>query len=46
MTGEEIWSCGGLGSNPSPLVADKDTLYAMSGHQRPALITISAQSHR
>jgi outer membrane protein assembly factor BamB len=35
-TGEMIWQCSGLGSNPVPMiVADADAIYAMSGHRQP-----------
>jgi len=41
-TGEEIWSCGGMGSNPVPVpVVNNDTIFVMSGHQRPALLAIA-----
>ena len=35
-TGEVIWQCSGLGSNPVPMiVADENAIYAMSGHRQP-----------
>ena len=35
-TGEVIWQCSGLGSNPVPMiVADDQNIYAMSGHRQP-----------
>ncbi len=35
-TGEVIWQCSGLGSNPVPMiVADDENIYAMSGHRQP-----------
>ena len=41
-TGKELWSCGGLGSNPIPTpVVDGDTVYVMSGHREPKLLAIS-----
>jgi outer membrane protein assembly factor BamB len=41
-TGEVIWECSGLGANPVPMVvADKDTVYAMSGHRDPAAMAIA-----
>jgi outer membrane protein assembly factor BamB len=41
-TGKELWSCGGLGSNPvpTPLVGG-DTVYVMSGHREPKLLAIT-----
>jgi len=42
VTGEEIWSCGGLGVNPIPTpVIGNDTVYAMSGHREPKLLAIA-----
>ena len=40
-TGEEVWSCGGLGANciPTP-VADSGTVFVMSGYQDPAALAI------
>jgi len=40
-TGKVIWECGGLGSNviPTPVAGD-GLIFAMSGHQRPALLAI------
>lgn len=33
-TGEQIWECAGLGSNPVPMiVANETALFAMSGHR-------------
>jgi outer membrane protein assembly factor BamB len=41
QTGEELWRCAGLGSNPIPMpVADSATVYAMSGHRNPAALAI------
>jgi len=41
-TGDEIWSCGGMGSNPIPTpVVNSDTIFVMSGHQRPQLLAIA-----
>jgi outer membrane protein assembly factor BamB len=41
-SGKELWSCGGLGSNPIPTpVVDGDTVYVMSGHREPKLIAIA-----
>jgi outer membrane protein assembly factor BamB len=41
-TGEEIWSCGGLGANPIPTpVIGQDTVYVMSGHREPKLLAIA-----
>jgi outer membrane protein assembly factor BamB len=41
-TGKELWSCGGLGSNPIPTpVVDGDTVYVMSGHREPKLLAIA-----
>jgi outer membrane protein assembly factor BamB len=40
-SGEVIWQCAGLGSNPIPmLVADREAVYAMSGHRNPAALAI------
>ena len=41
-TGKELWSCGGIGSNPvaSPVVGG-DTVYVMSGHREPNLKAIT-----
>ena len=41
-TGEELWSCGGIGSNPiaTPVVGG-DTVYVMSGHREPNLKAIA-----
>lgn len=40
-TGELLWQCGGLGSNPVPMiVADDRAVYAMSGHQSPTGLAI------
>lgn len=40
-TGQELWSCGGLGSNPIPTpVVSGDTVYAMSGHREPKVLAI------
>ena len=40
-TGELIWQCSGLGSNPVPVVvADDRHVYAMSGHREPAALAI------
>jgi hypothetical protein len=42
MTGEVLWECSGLGSNPVPMiVSDEDTAYAMSGHRNPAALAIA-----
>jgi outer membrane protein assembly factor BamB len=40
-TGKVLWECAGLGSNviPTP-VAGHGMVFAMSGHQRPALLAI------
>ena len=40
-TGEEVWSCGGLGANciPTP-VADTGTVFFMSGYQEAAALAI------
>lgn len=40
-TGKTLWECAGLGSNviPTP-VAGHGMVFAMSGHQRPALLAI------
>ena len=40
-TGKVLWECAGLGSNviPTP-VTGNGLLFAMSGHQRPALLAI------
>lgn len=40
-TGKVLWECAGLGSNviPTPVTGD-GLLFAMSGHQRPALLAI------
>jgi outer membrane protein assembly factor BamB len=41
-TGKELWSCGGIGSNPVPTpVAGRDTVYMMSGHREPNLKAIT-----
>jgi len=41
-SGKELWSCGGLGSNPIPTpVVGGDTVYVMSGHREPKLLAIS-----
>ena len=41
QTGELLWQCSGLGSNPVPMVvSDQDTVYAMSGHRNPAGLAI------
>lgn len=41
-SGEELWSCGGIGSNPVPTpVAGGDTVYVMSGHREPNLKAIA-----
>ena len=40
-TGDVIWECSGIGSNPIPsIVSDQNTVYAMSGHRNPAAIAI------
>lgn len=41
-TGKELWSCGGLGSNPIPTpVANADTVFVMSGHREPKVNAIA-----
>jgi outer membrane protein assembly factor BamB len=41
-TGKELWSCGGLGSNPIPTpIAQGDTVYVMTGHRDPKLNAIT-----
>lgn len=41
-SGKELWSCGGLGSNPIPTpVVGGDTVYVMSGHREPKLMAIT-----
>lgn len=41
QTGEQLWECAGLGSNPvAMIVADDETVYAMSGHRNPAGMAI------
>jgi outer membrane protein assembly factor BamB len=41
-SGKELWSCGGLGSNPIPTpVVGGDTVYVMSGHREPKLLAIT-----
>jgi len=41
-TGELIWQCSGLGSNPVPMiVSDDTTVYAMSGHRQPMALAIA-----
>jgi outer membrane protein assembly factor BamB len=41
-TGDLLWQCAGLGSNPVPtVVADRNTVYAMSGHNSPAALAIA-----
>lgn len=41
-TGKELWSCGGLGSNPIPTpVVASDTVYVMTGHREPKLLAIA-----
>jgi outer membrane protein assembly factor BamB len=45
-TGELIWQCSGLGSNPVPMVvADATAVYAMSGH-RPPTVAMAIQLGR
>lgn len=40
-TGEVLWQCSGLGSNPVPMpVSDGEILYAMSGHREPLALAI------
>jgi outer membrane protein assembly factor BamB len=40
-TGEVIWQCSGLGTNPVPMiVADDEAIYAMSGHRQPYAMAI------
>jgi outer membrane protein assembly factor BamB len=40
-TGEELWKCSGLGSNPVPMIVGTDNvIYAMSGHRHPAALAI------
>ena len=40
-SGELLWQCSGLGSNPVPMiVADQDTIYAMSGHRQPYAMAV------
>jgi outer membrane protein assembly factor BamB len=41
-TGELLWQCSGLGSNPIPMVvSDESTIYAMSGHRNGAALAIA-----
>jgi outer membrane protein assembly factor BamB len=41
-TGDLLWQCSGLGSNPVPvLVSDEKSVYAMSGHRNGAAIAIN-----
>jgi len=41
VSGEVLWQCSGLGSNPVPMVvADAQNVYAMSGHREPAALAI------
>jgi outer membrane protein assembly factor BamB len=41
-TGQELWSCGGIGSNPVPTpVAAGETVYLMSGHREPNLKAVA-----
>lgn len=40
-TGEDLWQCSGLGSNPVPMiVGNEKAIYAMSGHRNGAAIAI------
>jgi outer membrane protein assembly factor BamB len=40
-TGDVLWECSGLGSNSVPsLVADQNTIYAMSGHNNGMAMAI------
>ena len=40
-SGEVIWQCSGLGSNPVPMiVADDENIYAMSGHRQPFAMAV------
>lgn len=40
-TGEELWWCEGVGSNPVPMIVAHDTMiYAMSGHRQPTALAI------
>lgn len=40
-SGEVIWQCSGLGSNPVPMiVADSENIYAMSGHRQPYAMAV------
>jgi len=40
-SGELLWQCSGLGSNPVPMVvADDVAVYAMSGHRNPTGLAI------
>ncbi len=40
-TGDVIWQCSGLGSNPVPMiVADDENIYAMSGHRQPYAMAV------
>lgn len=40
-TGEMLWQCSGLGSNPVPMiVGNEKAVYAMSGHRNAAAIAI------
>jgi len=40
-SGEVLWQCSGLGSNPVPMiVSDEQAVYAMSGHRNGAALAI------
>ncbi|HEX6963836.1 MAG TPA: PQQ-binding-like beta-propeller repeat protein [Lacipirellula sp.] len=44
-TGEVIWECGGLGTNPIPMpVVFENLVYCMTGHREPAGIAVPLDS--